>query len=99
MCYGGNQKREEPKLPKSEMVKQIMTVRWRRTRNRDPCTWERGDKGAIERELSRVPKRCEAKTLAVDGLDALQRSVHSGKIVSEKIKRRSVKTLETQNPK
>jgi hypothetical protein len=75
MCSRGNQ-REEPKLLKPKMEKQIMTVRWRQTHDRYPCTRERGDGGVVDREFPRMPKRYEVETLAIDGIDKRQRFVH-----------------------
>jgi hypothetical protein len=58
-----------------------------------------GTEEIVDRELSRVPKRYEVETLVIDGIDAWKRYVHSRKITSEKIERRSAKTPETQTPK
>jgi hypothetical protein len=39
---------EETKLPKPKMEKKIMTVHWRWTHDKDPHSWERGDRGVID---------------------------------------------------
>jgi hypothetical protein len=41
-------KREDPKLSKPEMAKQIMTVHWRRKHDKYPRTWEQWDAGAVD---------------------------------------------------